>query len=72
MAKFKSKKVNGLLGYVEVNFMAKDPVCGMAVDEKNAKFKCDYNGKTFYFCAGSCKMTFEKNPSKFADASKKA
>jgi YHS domain-containing protein len=55
-----------------VNFIAKDPVCGMAVDEKNAKFKCDYNGKTFYFCAGSCKMTFEKNPSKFADASKKA
>ena len=48
--------------------MAKDPVCGMVVDEKNAKLKCDYNGKTFYFCAASCKMTFEKNPSKFAGA----
>ena len=52
--------------------MAKDPVCGMMVDEKTAKLKCDYNGKTFYFCADSCKKTFEKNPSKFASASKKA
>ncbi|MGO8805906.1 MAG: YHS domain-containing protein [Candidatus Bathyarchaeia archaeon] len=52
--------------------MAKDPVCGMMVDEKTAKLKCDYKGKTFYFCADSCKKTFEKNPSKFAGASKKA
>ena len=43
-------------------YMAKDPVCGMMVDEKKAKFKSDYNGKTFYFCAASCKETFDKNP----------
>lgn len=46
--------------------MAKDPVCGMAVDEKTAKFKSDYMGKTYYFCAASCKATFDKNPVKFA------
>lgn len=46
--------------------MAKDPVCGMMVDEKKAKFKSEYNGKTFYFCAPSCKATFDKNPAKFA------
>ncbi len=46
--------------------MAKDPVCGMMVDEKTAKLKSDYNGKTYYFCAASCKSTFEKNPAKFA------
>jgi len=46
--------------------MAKDPVCGMNVEEKTAKFKSEYKGKTFYFCAQSCKTTFEKNPAKFA------
>jgi YHS domain-containing protein len=45
--------------------MAKDPVCDMMVDEKKAKFKSDYNSKTFYFCAVACKTTFDKNPSKF-------
>ena len=44
--------------------MAKDPVCGMMVDEKKAKFKSDYNGKTYYFCAPSCKATFDKISSK--------
>jgi YHS domain-containing protein len=46
--------------------MAKDPICGMMVDEKKAKFKSDYNGKTFYFCAPSCKATFDKDPAKYA------
>jgi Cu+-exporting ATPase len=45
--------------------MAKDPVCGMMVDEKTAKYKSDYKGKTIYFCAASCKATFDKNPAKF-------
>ncbi len=49
--------------------MAKDPICGMMVDEKKAKFKSDYNGKTFYFCAASCKATFDKNPTKYVGAS---
>ncbi len=46
--------------------MAKDPVCGMMVDEKKAKFKSDYMGKTYYFCAPTCKTTFDKNPAKYA------
>ena len=45
--------------------MAKDPVCKMDVNEKTAKLKSDYNGKTYYFCAPSCKSTFDKNPSKY-------
>jgi YHS domain-containing protein len=51
--------------------MAKDPVCGMMVDEKKAKFKSDYNGKTFYFCASSCKSTFDKDQAKYAGVSGK-
>jgi len=49
--------------------MAKDPVCGMTVDEKTAKLKSDYMDKTYFFCAQSCKATFDKNPAKFAKGS---
>jgi len=45
--------------------MAKDPVCGMNVDEKTAKIKSEYKSKTYYFCAPGCKSTFDKNPSKY-------
>jgi len=45
--------------------MAKDPVCNMNVDEKTAKLKSEYQGKTYYFCAASCKSTFDKNPVKY-------
>jgi len=46
--------------------MAKDPICGMNVDEKTAKLKSDYKGKTYYFCNQTCKTTFDKNPAKYA------
>lgn len=45
--------------------MAKDPVCNMMVDEKTSKFKSEYQGKTYYFCAESCKNTFDENPEKY-------
>jgi YHS domain-containing protein len=50
-------------------FMAKDPVCGMMVDEKTARLKSDYMGKTYYFCNASCKATFDKNPAKYTSGS---
>jgi YHS domain-containing protein len=37
----------------------------MEVDEKTAKFKSDYNGKTYYFCAPGCKKSFDKDPKKY-------
>lgn len=45
--------------------MAKDLVCGMDVDEKTAKLKAEYMGKTYYFCALGCKKEFEANPQKY-------
>ncbi len=45
--------------------MAKDPVCGMQVDEKTAAAKSVYQGTTYYFCSSSCKASFEKTPGKF-------
>jgi YHS domain-containing protein len=51
---------------VEVkNVMAKDLVCGMDVDEKTAKYKTTYKGKTYYFCAPGCKYMFEEDPEKY-------
>jgi len=50
--------------------MVKDPVCGMTVDEKTAKFKSEHMGKTYYFCSQMCKATFDKNPMKYADTGK--
>ncbi len=45
--------------------MAIDPVCKMTVDEKTAKLKSEYNGKTYYFCAPGCKKTFDEAPEKY-------
>ena len=46
--------------------MAKDPVCGMQVNEQSAAGKSEYHGKTYYFCSPACKVTFDKNPEKYA------
>ncbi len=48
--------------------MQKDPVCGMMVDEKKAKFTSNREGKTVYFCSSSCKASFDKNPQKYVQA----
>lgn len=42
--------------------MAIDPICGMTVDEKTAKYKSSYKDKDYYFCAKGCKDKFEKDP----------
>ena len=49
--------------------MAKDLVCGMDVDEAEAKAKgltADYQVQTYYFCAPGCKRAFEQNPQQYA------
>lgn len=42
--------------------MAKDPVCGMVVDEKTA-LSAQIEGREFYFCSSTCMKTFA-NPEK--------
>jgi YHS domain-containing protein len=42
-----------------------DPVCGMDVTVKDAKYSYKYDGKTYYFCSKKCKNSFVKDPSKF-------
>lgn len=50
--------------------MAKDPVCEMEVNEKEAPATYEYKGKTYYFCAVGCKEKFVKNPEKFLKKTK--
>ena len=52
-----------------VVFMAKDPVCGMVVDEKTS-LASDIGGRQFYFCSSSCLNTFA-NPEKELSKMKK-
>jgi len=46
--------------------MAKDPICGMMIDEKTAKWTSEYNGKKYFFCSEGCKLKFDTTPKKFA------
>lgn len=43
----------------------KDPVCGMAVDPEQAAGAAVHEGKTYYFCSGSCRDKFEQAPRQF-------
>lgn len=45
--------------------MAKDPVCGMTVNEESAAATSEYEGETYYFCAPGCKVAFDKEPEKY-------
>jgi len=38
--------------------MAKDPICGMFVDESTAELKAEVRGVTYYFCCESCMHQF--------------
>lgn len=49
--------------------MAKDPVCGMTVEEAKAAAKSTYKGQTYYFCSPGCKTSFDKEPEKFLKSS---
>ena len=47
--------------------MVVDPVCHMTIDESKAAGKSEYNGKTYYFCAVSCKTKFDQDPKKYVN-----
>ena len=38
--------------------MAKDPICGMCVDETTAQYKATVRGTTYYFCSQTCMKEF--------------
>lgn len=42
--------------------MALDPVCGMEVDERSAKDRSSFQGRTYYFCSADCREEFDESP----------
>ncbi len=49
--------------HIEPSF--KDPVCGMEVSRLSAIEELEYQGETYYFCAGICREAFEAEPGKY-------
>ncbi len=43
-----------------------DPICGMKGDPATAKFKSTHDGKEVGFCSETCKVTFDRDPAKYA------
>ena len=46
--------------------MARDPVCGMAVDEKKDTLQTQFAGKKYFFCSEKCQRLFEQHPEEYA------
>lgn len=40
----------------------KDPVCGMEVDSRSAKYTAEHQGHTYLFCSLMCQKAFEDDP----------
>lgn len=47
---------------------AKDPVCGMSVDQAKGASKVEYGRKAYYFCSKRCAERFAQDPEKFLAA----
>ncbi len=50
----------------EIYPIVKDPVCGMRVSVHEAFAHTQYNGQTYFFCAGGCAKKFASRPKNFA------
>lgn len=42
-----------------------DPVCGMTVEQADARYTSVHAGQTFYFCCAACQHKFEREPDHF-------
>lgn len=40
--------------------MAKDPICGMEIQEKDARHMIHFEHETFYFCSDQCKEKYTR------------
>ena len=42
-----------------------DPVCGMTVDAARTQHRCEWEGKSYFFCAARCRERFVASPESF-------
>lgn len=45
----------------------KDVVCGMEIDPESSAVQMQHEGKTYYFCSGTCHEKFMKSPDEYID-----
>lgn len=45
--------------------MARDPVCGMEIEEAQAADTAEYEGRTYYFCSVNCADEFREGPARY-------
>jgi xanthine dehydrogenase accessory factor len=45
-----------------------DPVCGMTVDERDARHLAEHDGTVYAFCSMGCRVRFMKNPAAYVPA----
>jgi len=57
---------SGYMHSKKVEKGARDPVCGMEVNEKTTKYKAEFEGKTYHFCSSTCRSMFKKDSGKYA------
>ncbi len=48
--------------------LARDPVCGMAVDPATAEHRFDHGGTTYFFCCAGCRTKFTADPARYLGA----
>jgi len=51
--------------FTKKNKTITDPVCGMAVVTNLAGITAKIDGEIYFFCAESCRKSFEENPHKY-------
>lgn len=44
---------------------ARDPVCGMTLQEERVADRCEWRGQVLYFCSASCRAAFQAEPARF-------
>ncbi len=50
-----------------MTLQARDPVCGMTVDPRTAKFSAVHGGQTYYFCSAGCQAKFQAEPERYLE-----
>lgn len=45
----------------------RDPVCGMILEDVDAKAQSTFEGTTYYFCRDTCKHSFDEHPEQYAE-----
>ena len=48
-----------------IEHVARDPVCGMAVERAGARHTARHRGQTFYFCCARCRERFSAAPEEY-------